>query len=174
MLFQLARPLLLVLIALAALSSQVAHADPLLAAFPRSDWKEIRPPNAIGFECITEKCGLRSQTILGRTRYDPKLDENIISGTLNREWAERLAKSRARGSNDQIRIISFVAQKTSPVGFEWIYRCDCNGQTSFVGSKTISTPQGVLTYVSTAPNQKLAVANMNKLVRALTRASSPQ
>jgi hypothetical protein len=163
---------LLVGAALAGLSAPVAKAGPLEEAFPPPDWKTGKSPTGFWVDCVAESCGPPAHGVFVLERANPELASRIKSGALTREWAEQLAASFRRSQGDEIKVLDFTVQTGQVPGWILVYRCQCEGRTSYVSSQIILARKGMMTFYSLANTPAAAQENMQKLINVATGPAS--
>jgi hypothetical protein len=141
-------------------------------AFPAPDWKKGKSPAGLWVDCVAEGCGPPAHLVYTREPANPAMASRIKSGAINREWAEQLAASFRRSQGDEITVLDFAVQTGQVPGWSMLYRCHCDGRTSFVSSQIMLASKGLMTFYSLATTAEAAQQNMQKLMVAVMGESS--
>lgn len=146
------------------LGASMVKAGALEEAFPPPHWKSGKSPNGLWVDCVAESCGPPAHAVYVLERANPEMANRIKSGALTREWAEQLAASFRRAQGDEIKVLDFTVQTGPAPGWTLVYRCRCEGRTSYVSSQIILARKGMMTFYSLANNPEAAQENMQKLI----------
>jgi hypothetical protein len=161
-------PLSLVLALLVCLAAAPAMAGGLEDAFPATEWKRgAAGRNSFWIDCKAESCGKPAHVVFTIEPSNKALIKKIRAGEVNRSWAEKLAETYRKSSEDQVAIVSFAVQTGDTPGWSMVYRCHCDGTTNYISSRIIAAEKSTVTVYSSAPAPEIAQENMNKLVEAL-------
>ncbi|HXF88487.1 MAG TPA: hypothetical protein VNK48_09065 [Xanthobacteraceae bacterium] len=163
---------LVVAAVLLSLGAAVATAGALEEAFPPPDWKSGKSPTGLWVDCVAESCGPPAHAVYVLERANPEMASRIRSGALTREWAEQLAASFRRSQGDEIKVLDFTVQTGQVPGWTLVYRCQCEGRTSYVSSQIILARKGMMTFYSLANSPEAAQENMQKLINVAMGPSS--
>jgi hypothetical protein len=158
--------------ALVGLAAAAAAMDTFDAAFPGSDWRKARSGAALAAECINKRCGPPAHVAYSRGPANPSVADNIKSGAVNREWAEKLAESFRRTQKDEITLVSFTVQTGEAPGWAMVYECNCEGTMNYISSRIVAGAKGMMTFFSVARTAESAEENMNKMVGVVLGANS--
>ncbi len=154
------------------LGASIARAGALEEAFPPPDWKSGKSPSGFWVDCVAESCGPPAHGVYVLERANPELASRIRSGALTREWAEQLAASFRRSQGDEIKVLDFTVQTGQVPGWTLVYRCHCEGRTSYVSSQIVLARKGMMTFYSLASSPEAAQENMQKLISVAMGPSS--
>jgi hypothetical protein len=157
--------------ALVVLGAAVVQAGALEEAFPPPNWKSGKSPTGFWVDCVSENCA-PAHAVYVVEAPNPEMANRVRSGALNREWAEELAASFKRSQGDEITVLDFSVQTGLVPGWTLVYRCHCEGRTSYVSSQIMLAPKGMMTFYSLAGSQQAAQENMQKLVSVAIGPSS--
>jgi hypothetical protein len=149
-----------------------AKADALDAAFPSSDWRKAKSTSALTAECLNKRCGPPAHVAYTRGPANPAVAGNIRSGSVNREWAEKLAATFRRSQSDEVTVVSFTVQAGATPGWAMVYECNCEGTMNYISSRIVAGEKNMMTFYSIARTAESAEENMNKLVGAVLGAGS--
>jgi hypothetical protein len=158
--------------ALIGLGAANAIAGTLEEAFPPPHWKSGKSPSGFWVDCVAESCGPPAHAVYVLERANPEMASRIRSGALTREWAEQLAASFRRSQGDEIKVLDFTVQTGQVPGWTLIYRCHCEGRTSYVSSQIMLARKGMMTFYSLANSPEAAQENMQKLISVALGPSS--
>ena len=161
----------IVLAVLIALDALPARADALDDAFPAPHWRRGKVPNGFGFDCVTDSCGRLAQVVFTLRPANPTMVDNIKSGLINREWAEKFVASTHKSRGDTISVLNFTVQTGQVPGWSMVYECKCEGKTNYVATRTLIGDKGTMTYNALASTPEAAQQNMNKMITAMIGAS---
>ena len=151
-----------------------AYADALDEAFPASDWRRAKFATGFTADCMSKRCGSPAQVAYSRGPANPTVADNIRSGMINREWAEKLAASFRKSQKDEITVVSFTVQTGQVPGWAMVYECNCEGTMNYISSRIVSGAKSTMTFYALAKTSESAEENMNKLIGVVlgARASS--
>jgi hypothetical protein len=164
MLLQIACSIALLSAALGGAWAPDAGAQTLKEAFPAPDWKSGKSPSGLWIDCAAESCAPPAHVVYVLEQASPEMAKRIRAGTINREWAEKLAASFRRSQGDEVSVLDFAVQTGQVPGWSMLYRCQCDGQTSYVSSRIMLAGKGMMTFYSMATTAEAAQENMQKLV----------
>lgn len=149
-----------------------AAADSFESAFPGSDWRRAKSGAALAAECISQRCAPPAHVAYSRGPANPGVADNIRSGAVNREWAEKLADSFRKTQKDEITVVSFTVQTGEAPGWAMVYECNCEGTMNYISSRIIAGAKSLMTFFSVAKTAESAEENMNKMVGVVLGANS--
>ena len=158
--------------ALGSLMAVAIAADAFEEAFPAPHWQLAKSATGYTADCVSKSCGRGAHAIYLLGPVNPTIADNIKSGAINREWAEKLAVSFRRSQGDKITVLDFSVQGGQVPGWLMVYECNCDGKTNYISSQVIAVEKGSMTFFSSARTQAASLENMNKLVGVVLGAAS--
>ncbi len=161
----------LVLTVLVGVGAAGAKSDALDAAFPPPDWRREKSQSGLTVDCVRESCGQPAHVAFNLGPANPAMADQIKSGMINREWAEKLAASYRRSQGDQIMLLRFTVQTGRNPGWSMVYECNCDGVVNYVSSRVIGNGKGTITFYSLARSAESAEENMSKFADVILGAS---
>ena len=141
-----------------------AKADTWDDAFPASDWRRAKTSTALAADCISKRCGAPAHVAYSRGPANPSVADNIRSGSVNREWAEKMAASFRKSQKDEITVVSFTVQTGQSPGWAMVYECNCEGAMHYISSRIVAGAKGMMMFYAVAKTAESAEENMNKMV----------
>ena len=160
------------ILAVFGLRPALAGAEALTGAFPAPEWRIGKSPGGLGVDCVKDSCGRPAHVLYLVGPASPSMAERIRSGSLNREWAEKVADSYRKSYEDKITIISFMVHPGQVPSWSMVYECNCEGSTNYISSRTLAGAKRTTTFYSFARTPEAALENMNKMIVAVLGASS--
>ena len=154
----------IVLAALGGLSVAAAGVDPFEEAYPSPHWQRAKTATRLAVECVSKNCGRPAQVFYVFGPANPTIADNIKSGSINRDWAEKLAVSFRKSQGDKITVLDFAVQTGQAPGWLMVYECHCDGATNYISSQVMSVEKGSMTFFSSARTPAASRENMNKMV----------
>jgi hypothetical protein len=142
-------------------------ADALDAAFPASDWRKAKTTSTLAADCVSKRCGPPAHVAYSRGPANAAVVGNIRSGSVNREWAEKLAATFRRSQSDEVKVVSFTVQTDATPGWAMVYECNCEGTMNYISSRIVAGEKNMMTFYSVARTAESAEENMNKMVAAV-------
>jgi hypothetical protein len=169
---RLALPFGLLLSAVMGFAALPAKADPLADAFPAPLWQRENSPAGAAFDCMNDACGQPAHVMMMRGPASPAMAARIRSGSLTREWAEKLAVSFHKQQGDKVTVLSFDVKKGQAPHWTMVYECQCEGRKNFVASRTVAADKVTMTFYSLGRTPEMAQENMNKIIEAALGANT--
>jgi hypothetical protein len=154
----------LILTALGGLMAVAAGADAFEEAFPSPHWQRAKTATRLAVECVAKSCGRPAQVFYVFGPANPTIADNIKSGSINRDWAEKLAVSFRKSQGDKITVLDFAVQTGQSPGWLMVYECHCDGATNYISSQVMAVDKGSMTFFSSARTAAASRENMNKMV----------
>ena len=152
------------LAALGGVMAAAAAADAFEQAFPSPHWQRSKTATGFAVECVSKNCGRPAHVIYLLGPANPTIADNIKSGSVNRQWAEKLAVSFRKSQGDKITVLDFEVQTGQVPGWMMVYECHCDGATNYISSQVMAVEKGSMTFFSSARTAAASRENMNKMV----------
>lgn len=149
---------------LGSLIAIAAGADAFEEAFPAPHWQRAKSATKYAADCVSKSCGRPAHAFYLLGPVNPTIADNIKSGSINREWAQKLAVSFRKSQGDKITVLDFEVQTGEVPGWLMVYECHCDGATNYVASQVMSVEKGSMTFFSSARTAAASRENLNKMV----------
>jgi hypothetical protein len=149
---------------LGSLIAVAAGADAFEEAFPAPHWQRAKSATKYAAECVSKICGRPAHVLYQFGPSNPTIADNIKSGAINRDWAEKLAVSFRKSQGDKVTVLDFEVQTGQAPGWLMVYECHCDGATNYIASQVVSVDKGSMTFFSSARTAAASRENLNKMV----------
>jgi hypothetical protein len=153
--------------AVGGLLAVAAGVDAFEEAFPAPLWQRSKTATRLAVECMSKSCGRPAHVFYVFGPANPTIANNIKSGSINREWAEKLAVSFRKSQGDKITVLDFAVRTGQVPGWLMVYECHCDGATNYISSQVMSVEKGSMTFFSSARTAAASRENMDKMVNVV-------
>src|SRR5258706_14693831 len=103
--------------AFVGLAMAAVASDSFEEAFPAPHWQRAKSATKLAADCVSSTCGRGAHAFYALGPVNPAMVENIKSGAINRDWAEKLAVSFRKSQGDKITMLSFSVQSGGVPGW---------------------------------------------------------